>query len=53
MENKPSFNGIGSSKKITLRTTPNKPEIKNKKLPFQHNVQQQQFLHQEDMLNFF
>ena len=28
MENKPSFNGIGSSKKITLRTTPNKPEIK-------------------------
>ena len=41
MENKPSFNGIGSSKKITLRTTPNKPEIKK------------QFLHQEDMLNFF
>ena len=28
MENNPSFNGIGSSKKITLRTTPNKPEIK-------------------------
>lgn len=26
MENTPSFNGIGSSKKITLRTTPNKPE---------------------------
>lgn len=26
MANNPSYNGIGSSKKITLRTTPNKPE---------------------------
>ena len=26
MANSPSYSGIGSSKKITLRTTPNKPE---------------------------
>lgn len=26
MANNPSYNGIGSSKKITLRTTPNKSE---------------------------
>lgn len=26
MANNPSYNGIGSTKKITLRPTPNKPE---------------------------
>lgn len=32
MENSPSFNGIGSSRKITLRATPNKPEIKKQEI---------------------